>query len=111
MAHNTFDKHNFSDKQIEDFRHAFEFFDKVSSYLILYFAYAPKKCMTLRINCIDNLILCFHQNGDGSITSREFESILRGLGHTHEEAHIRTMMSKVSYLTFDIRKTWLIKDF
>ena len=42
MAHNTFDKHNFSDKQIEDFRHAFEFFDKVSSYLILYFAYAPK---------------------------------------------------------------------
>ena len=38
MAHNTFDKHNFSDKQIEDFRHAFEFFDKVSSYLIIDFA-------------------------------------------------------------------------
>ena len=67
--------------------------------------------MTLRIDCIDNLILCFHQNGDGSITSREFESILRGLGHTHEEAHIRTMMSKVSYLTFDITKTWLIIEF
>ena len=59
---------------------------------------------TLRINYIDNSILCFHQNGDGSITSREFESILRGLGHTHEESHIGTFVSKVSYMTFDITK-------
>jgi len=62
MAANKFaDKHNFSEKEIEDFRHAFEFFDK---------------------------------NGDGNITSKEFESILRGLGHSHDEQNIKQMMSK-----------------
>ena len=50
MAHNTFDKHNFSDKQIEDFRHAFEFFDKVSSYLIIDFAVETKQFNTSKSN-------------------------------------------------------------
>ena len=37
----------------------------------------------------------FLQDGDGSITSREFENILSSLGHKHEEQNIRQMMSKV----------------
>ena len=58
MAHNTFDKHNFSDKQIEDFRHAFEFFDKVSSYLIIDFAVETKQHLIHYVSIISIILFC-----------------------------------------------------
>ena len=89
----------FTESQIEEFRHAFEFFDKVRNIEFIFIYYPRHIPNALSIApFVHSIHPTYLQDRDGTITYQEFGEILRKLGQNPKDSQLRDMMSKVIYL-------------